>query len=478
MKSILFKLILVVTAIVLYQCKKESIEHYKYDFQFITEIYKPFNYTEAGEITGLAPDLLKEICQNLNIPFDVSVKSWDEGYNLAQTTPGAVLFSTSMNSQRKELFKWAGPIASIEWKFYALAQNQITFQSLDDARKVRAIGVLKDYTIEQFLVKNGFTNLIYCKDHQDAINKLLKEEIDLYPSDRFTTEATLEILGKSIYNLKEVLPIKTEMIYYAFNKMTPDEVVADFQQEIDQLKNNGFLKSLYQKYLNSSDFPGTLVIYTEEYPPITFLGTYGEITGYGADVVKEIMKRNRIFENIKISTWSNGYELALDNPNFCLFTMDRTEIRNSLFQWVGPVGTNTTWFYVRKGSGITISSLVDAKKLASVGTVSSWFSDQYLRTLGFNNLVSGNEPVEMAVKLMKGEINAFVCTGVTFPDILNKAGYHYSEVSAAFALMSSDYYISFSKTTSSSIAGKWQTTWEAMVSDGTVAAIRKRWFPD
>jgi polar amino acid transport system substrate-binding protein len=244
------------------------------------------------------------------------------------------------------------------------------------------------------------------------------------------------------------------------------------------LKNKGFFKPLYQKYLKSSDFPGILQIYTEEYPPITFLDRFGEISGYGADVVKEIMKRNMIFEDIRISTWSNGYELAQDNPNFCLFTMDRTEIRESLFQWVGPIGTNTTWIYVRKGSGIVVNSLEEAKKLNSVGTVSSWFSDQYLRKLGFTNLISEKEPVNMAIKLMKGEIDAFVCTGVTFPDILNEAGYRYEDVTPAFSLMSSYYYITFSKTTSRSIVNLWQTTFEAMEADGTITSMRKRWFPE
>jgi polar amino acid transport system substrate-binding protein len=230
--------------------------------------------------------------------------------------------------------------------------------------------------------------------------------------------------------------------------------------------------------MRTSGFPGILQIYTEEYPPITFLGKYGEISGYGSDIVREIMKRNRIFENITISTWSNGYELALDNPNFCLFTMDRTEIRESFFQWVGPVGTNTTWFYTRKGSDITISSLDDAKKLSSVGTVSSWFSDQHLRKLGFTNLISGKVPAEMATKLMQGKIDAFVCTGVTFPDILKEAGYQYANVTPAYALMSSDYYISFSKNTPASTVQLWKSTLDAMVTDGTVNAIRKKWFPD
>ena len=220
-------------------CQKDSEEHYHFKFRFITENYKPYNYTESGEITGLAPDLLKQICLNLDIPFEVKVLPWDEGYALAQSSPDAVLFSTSMNSGRKELFKWAGPIAAMEWHFYALSQNQIRLNTLDDARQVGSIGVLKDYTIEQYLIKQGFTNLVYCTDQQDAIQKLLQGTIDLYPSDRYTTEATLEILGQSKYKLEEVLPIKTEMIYFAFNKMVPDQVVADIQQEIDHFKNNG-----------------------------------------------------------------------------------------------------------------------------------------------------------------------------------------------------------------------------------------------
>jgi ABC-type amino acid transport substrate-binding protein len=118
------------------------------------------------------------------------------------------------------------------------------------------------------------------------------------------------------------------------------------------------------------------------------------------------------------------------------------------------------------------------ENLTAVGTVSSWFSDQHLRQLGFNNLSSGKDPVGMTKKLMSGEIDAFVCSGVTFPDILTEAGYRYEEVVPAFSLMSSDYYISFSKSTANSVVQQWQTTFEAMVTDGTIATIRKRWFPE
>jgi ABC-type amino acid transport substrate-binding protein len=371
--------LLVITLLLLTNCDKSDKKEYHFKLQFITENFAPFNYTEGDNLIGLAPDFLKEICNNLNIPFEVKVMQWDEAYQTSQSTDNAVLFSTSLNAERKDLFKWAGPIATMDWYFYSLAQNYFNLNTLEDAKNVNAIGVLRDYTIEQYLVQHGFTNLVYCNNHQDAINKLLNGEIDLYPSDRITAEEVLNNMNQSIYTLKEVFTIKTEMIYFAFNKMIPDEVVKDFQKEIDLLKNNGLLKQLYQKYLKSSNFPGTIQIYTESYPPLTYMNIYGEITGYGSEVAKEIMKRNSIYADIKISTWNNGYDLALINPNFCLFTMDRTPLRENLFHWVGPIGTNTTYFYTLSGSGITINSIEDAMQLASVGTVSSWFSDQHLR---------------------------------------------------------------------------------------------------
>jgi len=475
-KGILF-LILCACMIVLFtQCDKTANDKYPYQLKFLTENYKPLNYTENSTITGLAPDLLKEICNRLNVPFDVNVLPWNEAYTQAGNTDNAVLFSTILNSDRKDLFKWAGPFASIDWFFYARPQAQIKLNSLDDAKSVGKIGVIDDYSIEQYLTREGFTNLVYCKDNIEAFDKLLKGEIDLFPSDKITAEAALKQLNKSLFSVTQKLTIRTDLIYFAFNKKVPDAIVDDFQREIDRLKEDGTLRTLSQKYLNSSDFPGTLQIYTEQYPPLSFRNSSGEITGFGTDIVYEIMKRNNLFIDIKLSSWSNGYELALNNPNVCLFTMDRTEIRSNLFQWVGPIGTNTTYFYTKAGSGITITSVAQAKALAKVGTVNSWFSDQYLRGLGFTNLVSLSDPAVMAEKLMRGEIDAFVCSGVTFPDILGTLGYQYNQVVPAFSLMSSDYYIAFSKNTPAATVNKWQTTLGLLKSDGTYDAIYQKWL--
>ncbi len=458
------------------QCGKDSEETYSNELRFYTENFKPLNYSENGNITGLAPELLRSICTSLNIPFDVSVLPWDQAYSTTQATSNAVLFSTILNNERKDLFKWAGPIISLDCHFYALSGNHITLNTLDDAKAVGKIGILKDYAIEQYLLEKGFTNLVRCNDNIDAFQKLLNGEIDLFPADKPTAEAALESLNQSFYRVTPELLIKTDLMYFAFNKNIPDNIVSSFQHEIDKMKSNGVLRSLTQKYLKSSSFPGILQVYTEQYPPLTFRNSEGEITGFGSDIVYEIMKQNNLYYDVRLSSWSNGYDLALINPNFCLFTMDRTELRENLFQWVGPVGTNTTWIYTKEGSGITITSLDEARNLNALGTVSSWFSDQYLRELGFTNLVSHSDPNVMAQKLLDGEIDGFVCTSVTFPSILGEIGHTYDEVVPSFSVMSSDYYIAFSKSTPASIVNQWQSTLDAMKSNGTYDAIFAKWL--
>jgi len=457
-------------------CEKTEDESHDVDLKFFTESYAPFNYEENGTIAGFAPRLLDEISRELGFTPDISLLPWSESVSMLDNSHNGVLFSMVLNSERRDHYKWAGPFASLEYHFYTDSQSDLNLHSLEDAKSIDAIGVVEGYSITAYLEDQGFQNLVYVDDHQQAFEHLLQGEIQLYPSDRLSAQSALEASGHMYYHVKNILPLRTELLYFAFNEMVPDHVVADFQHTIDQFKENGFLRQLSQQYLNTSDYPGTMQIYTESYPPLTFMNDFGEITGFGTDIVTEIMKRNNLYEEIRLTTWSNAYDMALDNPNFCLFTMDRTEERDTLFQWVGPIGTNETYFYTRSGSGIVINSIEDAMALDAVGTVNSWYSDQRLRELGFTNLLSDGDPGVVVEWLMNGEVDAFVCSALTISDILQANEYVYADVDGEFVLMSSDFYISFSKNTPLETVNQWQHALDNMQDDGTYDAIYQKWL--
>jgi len=222
----------------------------------------------------------------------------------------------------------------------------------------------------------------------------------------------------------------------------------------------------------------TLTLLTEEYPPITYMGTDGKVTGIVTDVVTEIMKRLNVNYEIKLLKWDDAYAEALNNPNVVLFSTERTSQREDLFNWVGPVGNNKTYFYANKDSDLQINSLDNAKQVARIATCSSWFTEQYLKDQGFTNLESFSDPKDDVKKLVNKEVDLSVFTDMTIGNLVKDAGYVNSDIKPLYQLLETQFYIAISKGTKADIIAKWQNTFDELKEDGTLAAIYKKYVPD
>jgi polar amino acid transport system substrate-binding protein len=216
---------------------------------------------------------------------------------------------------------------------------------------------------------------------------------------------------------------------------------------------------------------------TEEYPPVTFMKN-GKVTGFVTDMVREISARLGIHDNIRLTSWDEAYKVALSNPNVVLFSAEKTHKREKLFQWVGPVGKNSAIFYAKKGSGIRLNSIDDARKVAAIGTTSNWFTEQDLQSRGFTNLVSSPLPTDNVRKLMKGEVELSVFTDITVPQIVKNAGYSMDDVEPAFTLSSTYFYIAMSLGTPREMVKRWQSTLNELKKDGTFEKIYRSYLPD
>ena len=219
-----------------------------------------------------------------------------------------------------------------------------------------------------------------------------------------------------------------------------------------------------------------LQILTEDYPPLTFEKD-GEVTGFGTEVVREILYRLNISDNIRILPWEEGYNLCLKNPNVVLFTMKRTELRENLFHWIGPIGSNNTIFYAKKDSGIQIYNMEDAKKVSKIATCSAWFSEQDLKDAGFTNLVSSPVPIENVRQLVEGEVDLSIFTDITIPEIAIQAGYSIDDLEPVFTVSTGYFYVAISKTTAQSFVELWENTFRAIYEDGTFEKIYDKWIP-
>lgn len=220
-----------------------------------------------------------------------------------------------------------------------------------------------------------------------------------------------------------------------------------------------------------------LIMLTEEYPPVTFMKD-GRVSGFVTDIVREIIARQGIKDNIRIMSWDEAYNKALNTPNVVLFSAERTEKREKLFQWVGPVGKNSAIFYKKKGSDIKLNSLEDAQRLASIATTTSWFTEQYLKNKGFTNLVSSPLPATNIKQLMDGTVQVSVFTDITMPEIVKKAGYSIDDIEPVFLLSNTYFYIAMSLGTPVEIVKKWQSVLDDMKKDGTFERIYRSYIPN
>jgi len=219
-----------------------------------------------------------------------------------------------------------------------------------------------------------------------------------------------------------------------------------------------------------------LTILTEEYPPLSF-SKNGKITGSTVDVVQEILRRLDQVTEIKILPWARGYNLLKTQPNVVLFTTTRTEEREDLFHWVGPVAISTNAFYAQKGSNIQISSMEDAKQVKSIATYKDDAREQMLLSWGFDNLDSSNSAESNLRKLLSSRVDLWVHDTLGLPGITRKLGVDAEELELVHAIDEVSLYIAVSKGTPEWVVQRWQETLDCMKQDGTFQAISSRWLP-
>ncbi len=442
-----------------------------------TESYPPLNFTENGKVTGLATELVRELMKRTNTVADIELAAWEKGYKAVMEKPNVALFTVAMTPERKPLLQWVGPIAFLNANFYASKGSQFGIRYLADAKKIpNVVAVREDYT-EQLLKREGFTNLESVATEEIAVRKLLGGEAQLFPCNNVTMPALLKRVGAATGDVESVLNLSTDLIYVAFSKGTPPELVARWQKALDEMKADGALRQIYAKWLPAETPPGIIQLMTEEYPPVTFMMN-GTVSGFVTDMVREISARQGIRDNIRLTSWDEAYKVTLSNPNVVLFSAERTTEREKLFQWVGPVGKNSAIFYAKKGSGIWINNVDEARKATAIATTANWFTEQDLKQRGFTNLVSAPLPVDNVRMLMQGEVTLSVFTDITVAEIVANAGYTMDDLEPVFTLSSTYFYIAMSLGTSPEMVKKWQLVLDDLKEDRTFEKIYRRYLPN
>ncbi|MFC1968207.1 transporter substrate-binding domain-containing protein [Chloroflexota bacterium] len=206
----------------------------------------------------------------------------------------------------------------------------------------------------------------------------------------------------------------------------------------------------------SNNTPTTaLRIITEEFPPFNFTDQDGNITGQSSEIVREILRKTGTQASIEMMPWSQGYELVQKEPNTLLYSTSRIPERENLFKWVGPIGTEDNYFYVRQDSNINITTLEQAKAVSSIAVYRNDSNHIYLEGQGFTNLDINENDGECLKKLLSGEVDVWLGPSKALHFIAYKAQVNPAMVKPIMYVRPIQWYIAFNKMVSDSIVDLW-----------------------
>jgi polar amino acid transport system substrate-binding protein len=216
---------------------------------YLTEEFKPLNYTEDGKPTGFSVALLKLIWREMNVPEQpIQVMPWPRIYNSLQLDQHIVIFSIYRTKEREDAFKWVGPIVKGRLSLFALRSQNLKVGSLKDMTGLR-IASLRDVAAATKMLRAGFP-LVYASRAAHAVQLLQSGRVDALALDEFKFRQTLAAMGASPDEFETILVLSEDSLYYAFSPDASDDLIRRFQQALDKIVKRPIYRNLLNFYIN------------------------------------------------------------------------------------------------------------------------------------------------------------------------------------------------------------------------------------
>ena len=225
------------------------------DLKIYTEVSPPSQYLGPdGKLTGFTVDLVREIQRRTGNANPIEVVPWARGYGELQSQPNVALFTIAQSRERAPLFQWVGPLRELTYQFYVRTDSNLTLNSLEDARKLKLIGVYKDDVREQYLIQKGFTNLDRSVDNTIIVKKLMAGRISAFIIRPDAVDQILKTAGFSPDAVRGTLAFLHLPGYIAFSKRTPASTVKPWAEAFDEMKNDGTYERIFRRHFPHQAF--------------------------------------------------------------------------------------------------------------------------------------------------------------------------------------------------------------------------------
>lgn len=216
----------------------------------------------------------------------------------------------------------------------------------------------------------------------------------------------------------------------------------------------------------SQQFPD-LTIVTEKWKPYHYIEN-SELKGIVIDLMSLIFKdlnSKQDITDIKLYPWARAYRDSLNIKNTLIFSMTRTDEREDLFKWVGPIFEINTYLISKKNRDINlndISTINDYK----IGTIIDDVGEYYIQQLGLGvNIEKRASKFQYLLELLdKDRIDIVVSNWSTFINDAKLIGIDPEQYEAIYLVDKSELFFAFNKDTPDYIVSKFEESFNRIKS--------------
>ena len=248
------KVFFIIAALIFFGSQSSFCE----ELTILTENLPPLNYVDNGILVGPSVEIVKEIQKKIGSEEPIQVYPWSRAYKMAEEEKNVVLFGMTYTKVRKNKFKWVGPLAIKRDILVAKRSSGITIDSLEDAKKVKRIGILLDDTRGRLLASHGFKNLEPVSDEQLNAKKLALGRLDLWAYKIPGLRTVCDLAGVDHTQFKEVFHLREIELMIAFSNKTSDAIVKKWKKAFDELTADGTILKIQKNWnmkLEDDPFP-------------------------------------------------------------------------------------------------------------------------------------------------------------------------------------------------------------------------------
>ncbi|HKJ65634.1 MAG TPA: transporter substrate-binding domain-containing protein [Desulfopila sp.] len=185
------------------------------------------------------------------------------------------------------------------------------------------------------------------------------------------------------------------------------------------------------------------VLYTEPLAPLHYEEN-GKVVGIATEIVNAIFNEAGFKTHIKMYPWNRTYRAVLADEEGFVYTINRTERREQLFKWIGPILDKKVFLYrLKHRYDIDASTIEEAKKYTTAVILGHSLTTA-LKDKGFREgkelIITPNKKVQMKL-FLAGRCDLITGNQYTIHQALKAEGHALKDVEPAVFISAGNYYI-------------------------------------